>query len=207
MFRTILRLVASTSTPSTSTPSTSTASAMEEVSLEPPRSTGSELGIRHVTDRLSPERFTGNHRERLWSMQLEHTRICGAKCCERLRKANIFTAGDLASCDPNRIAKQLRISRKALALLKRHRSAIHLAASIPGMMPADATLLIGIHRGDIHSLAMESAGVLHRDLERFALSTAGAKMFGKRRVPSLRKVKRWLSHCREQTQIAGLAAA
>ena len=74
-------------------------------------------------------------------------------------------------------------------------SAIRFAAAVPGMMPRDAMLLISIHRRSVRGLALESPAALHRDLLRFAESTNGRLQLRGRRVPSLRRLKRWIAEC------------
>jgi hypothetical protein len=66
---------------------------------------------------------------------------------------------------------------------------------VPGMMPRDALLLISIHRRSARGLACESPASLHRDLERFAESTRGRTQLRGRRIPSMRRLKRWIAQC------------
>ncbi len=143
-----------------------------------------------------------SHRARLMSMHLEHTRLCSAKRCDRLGQLGIVTAGDLASADLNRIAAKFAAPTKALRVLKRYRRALRLAASVPGMMPRDALLLIAIHRRSVRGLAGETPAALHRDLLRFAESTSGRRQLRGRRVPSTRRIRRWISACESNVRNA-----
>ncbi len=136
-----------------------------------------------------------NHRQRLMSMQFEHTRLCSKKRCDRLRDLGISTVGDLATADPKRVASGFGAPRKAIGVLKQYRRAVRLAASVPGMMPRDAHLLISIHRRSIRGLADESPAALHRDLQRFAESTPGRQQLRGRRIPSTKRIKRWIAAC------------
>ena len=136
-----------------------------------------------------------NHRAWLLSMKIEHTRICGTARCEALQKAGVLTAGDLATCDPARLAVRVGGNVKAAAILKRYRRAIRFAASVPGMMPLDAMLLINIHRRSLRGLAIESPAALYRDLQRFALSTKGQRVLKGRQLPSVRRLKKWIRAC------------
>jgi hypothetical protein len=140
-----------------------------------------------------------SHRARLFSMRLEHIQLCSPHRCQRLRQLGIVTAGDLASASPDQLASQFRASRRALRILKQYRRAIRFAASVPGMMPRDAMLLISIHRRSTHGLSLESAVTLHRDLERFAQSSQGQVQLRGRRVPSTRRLKQWINECKEST--------
>ena len=136
-----------------------------------------------------------NHRARLMSMRLEHTRLCSPQRCKRLREYGILTAADMATADPKQIAQKFAAPKKALRILKQYRRAIRLAAAVPGMMPRDAQLLISIHRRSVRGLALESPASLHRDLQRFAESSPGRRQLQGRRLPSTRRIKRWISAC------------
>ena len=135
------------------------------------------------------------HRERLLSMRLEHTKMCSPRRCQRLADLGIITAGDLAAADPDRLASSFTAQRKASAVIRRYRRAIRLASAVPGMMPRDALLLVSIHRRSVRGLAAESPSALHRDLERYAESTRGRQQLRGRRVPSTRRLKRWIAEC------------
>ena len=136
-----------------------------------------------------------DHRAWLLSMRIEHIRICGPARCDALRKAGVLTAGDLATCDPAGLAVRLGGTVKAAAVLKRYRRAVRFAASVPGMMPLDAMLLINIHRRSLRGLAIESPAALYRDLQRFAISTKGQRVLKGRQIPSLRRLKKWIHAC------------
>ena len=136
-----------------------------------------------------------NHRERVMSMRLEHTKLCGRRRCERLSKLGIVTAGDLVYASLDKAASNFNATHRALQVLKQYRLAVRLAANVPGMLPCDAMLLISIHRRSANRLANESAGSLHRDLERFAESTQGQIQLRGRRVPSARRLRRWIDQC------------
>jgi hypothetical protein len=135
------------------------------------------------------------HRERLLAMRLEHTKLCSPRRCERLRRLGIVTAGDLSAADPERVAMHFAAPRKALRVIKQYRRDIRFAAAVPGMMPRDALLLISIHRRSVRGLASETPASLHRDLERFAESSKGRLQLQGRRIPSTRRLKRWIAQC------------
>ncbi|MCM2372449.1 DUF4332 domain-containing protein [Aporhodopirellula aestuarii] len=142
------------------------------------------------------------HRERLLAMRIEHLKLCPSERCEQLAAIGIQTAGDLIYGDPKRIAETFRNPARAERAIRRYRAAIKLALSVESMMPRDALLLVAIHRRSVASLSRESAAQLHRDLERFSMSSRGSKMIGRRGVPSLRRVKAWVATCREMAAAA-----
>lgn len=159
---------------------------------------------------LSPSNVVGSHRERLLAMKLDYLQICSSKRCGQLAAVGVQTAGDLVFGDPKKIASTFDNSQRAERAIRRYRTAIRMALAIESMMPRDALMLVSIHRRSVSSLARESAAQLHRDLERFSLSTRGSKLVGRRGVPSLRRVKAWVATCRglaesatqESTQVA-----
>ena len=161
---------------------------VEKPSRKTPRSTPS-------TVQLPNARPLPHHRERLLSMQLAHAKLCSPRRCNRLLGMGISTTGDLANADLKNLASQFGAPNKAMKVLKQYRRAIRFSASVPGMMPRDALLLISIHRRSVRGLAMESPARLHRDLERFAESTQGRQQLRGRRIPSTRRLKKWISEC------------
>ena len=136
-----------------------------------------------------------SHRQRLLGMRLEHLRLCSLPRCQKLASVGIETADDLVGADLDRLVQRLEAPPTATRILKRYRRAIHFAASVPGMTPHDAVLLISIHRRSIRGLAVESPVALHRDLQRFALSTKGQRQLRGRRLPSVRRIRRWIEAC------------
>ena len=155
---------------------------------------------------LKNARSLPHHRERLLSMQLQHAKVCSPQRCRRLNSMGITTTGDLATADLPKLAARFGAPKKALKVLKQYRRAIRFSASVPGMMPRDALLLISIHRRSVRGLAMESPARLHRDLERFAESTQGRQQLRGRRIPSTRRLKKWITECETATRGARLHA-
>ncbi len=141
---------------------------------------------------------SGDHRAWLLSMRLDHLRICSASRSQQLSQLGVVTAGDLLTADLNEIAHRLA-DRTLTRRLKRTVRAIQFAAAVPGMMPRDSMLLICVHRRSIRSLASESPAVLHRDLQRFALSTKGQRALKGRRLPSVKRIRRWVEACVDAT--------
>ena len=139
-----------------------------------------------------PPRPSGSHRERLLSMRLARLRLFGPRRRERLEAAGIFTAGDLLMVDLTEIRRRMGTNDRKTRWLARHRRAIRLAAAVPGMMPRDALLLTHVHRRSLNGLAAESPAALHRDLERFALSSDGQRLLRGRPVPNVRRVRGWI---------------
>ncbi|MBB3206688.1 hypothetical protein FHS27_002500 [Rhodopirellula rubra] len=152
--------------------------------------------------RRAAESPLSSHRERLLAMRIEHLKLCPVERCEQLAAIGVQTAGDLIYGDPKRISQTFRKPERAERAIRRYRAAIRLALAVDSMMPRDALLLVAIHRRSVASLSRESAAQLHRDLERFSLSSRGSKMIGRRGVPSLRRVKAWVATCREMAAAA-----
>ncbi len=146
------------------------------------------------------------HRARLLAMRLEYLNICPEMRCRQLSDIGIQTAGDLIYSEPSKVAETFRSPQRAERAIRRYRAAIKLALGVESMMPRDALLLVSIHRRSVASLARESAAQLHRDLERFSLSSRGSKLIGHRNVPSLRRVKSWVASCREMVEAASVGS-
>lgn len=142
------------------------------------------------------------HRARLLAMRLEHMGLCPATRHRQLAEVGIQTAGDLIYSDPSKVAEAFGNSQRAERAIRRYRAAIKLALGVESMMPRDALLLVAIHRRSVASVARQSAAQLHRDLERFSLSSRGRKLIGRRSVPSQRRVKLWVARCREVVEAA-----
>ncbi len=128
-------------------------------------------------------------------MRLEHTRICHPARCKKLQAQNIVTAGDLIAADPESLARALGAPLRAVAVIKRYQRTLRFAASVPGMSPRAAQLLISIHRRSVQGLAQERPHELRRDIERFALSSQGRKLLKGRRVPGVKRIRKWIDAC------------
>ncbi len=150
----------------------------------------------------APPKPTPDHRARVFSMELRHLKLCSEKRCRRLSAIGIVTAGDLVAAEPLGMTKRMKVPANAEATLRRYQQAIRLAASVPGLMPQDAMLLVAIHRRTTRALAIESPAMLHRDMERFALSSRGQRELRGRRLPSLRRVRKWIE-ASTSLQLAG----
>ena len=134
-----------------------------------------------------------SHRERLLSMRIEHTKLCSESRADQFAAFGIETAGDLITANLKTLAEKYPSPRKAVRVLKRYRQAIRLSVRVPGMMPRDALLLISIHRRSVRGLAMETPVTLYRDLQRYAESTPGRKLLRGRRLPSVKRIRRWIT--------------
>lgn len=143
-----------------------------------------------------PSNDPSNHRSRVLSMRVEHCQLCSPKRAKRLAELGILTAGDLATAEPKNLAIHFGASRKAKRILSQYRRAVRFSASVPGMLPRDAMLLINVHRRSIHGLACDSAAALYRDLERFSESSQGRSLLRGRRLPSCRRLKVWITQCK-----------
>ena len=132
------------------------------------------------------------HRSRTLAMRLEHSGLCGERICARLASAGIRTVGDLAYCTPAEVAKQLGLSSRSVIRLRRYRRTVRLAASVPMLSVRDAKLLVAIHRRSFRTIAGESATALYQDLRRYADSTEGRRQMRGQRLPSLKRVRRWI---------------
>lgn len=146
-------------------------------------------------------------RERILASELTALKLCSRSRCEALRKAGVTTAGDLLAADPATVARDLEAGRKAAQTLRRYRRAIRLAVSVPEMTPRDALLLMSVHRRSVTRLAAESPAALHRDLQRYALSSPGQRQLRGRELPSLDRVRGWVDACSQAGTGGGRVAS
>ncbi|MEM9589271.1 MAG: DUF4332 domain-containing protein, partial [Planctomycetota bacterium] len=158
-----------------------------------------------------PVTITPSHRAQVLDTRIEHAGLCGPRRNEQLLRAGLRTCGDLLSANPKQIAADMGLPRRAANTLARYQRSIRLAARVPGLSARDALLLVSVHRKTVKVLSAESPAQLHRDLQRFALSTRGQNVLRGRKLPSLRRVKRWVNQCvdatSERVEVArGLAA-
>lgn len=197
MFRSFLRLFSTPTPPKPVQVSSPAVTLYARIPGDPVSGNSMPTGSANPTQRrgMPSATSTGNHRQRVLSMKIAHIGICSSNRAKRLADLNITTAGDLAFADPAELAKKFGAPRKAASMLRHYRRAIRLAASVPGMMPRDAILLVSIHRRSTRGLASETAGSLHRDLERFAESSQGQSLLRGRRLPSTRRIKQWILQC------------
>jgi len=149
----------------------------------------------HTSKGVFQPSSANQHRERLLSMELTHTKLCSEKRCEELRSMGIVTNGDLIAADLKTLSARFGAPKKAAQLLKRYRQAIRFALAVPAMMPRDALLLISIHRRSVRGLAMETPAMLYRDLQRFSESSQGQRLLRGRRLPSIKRLRRWIRTC------------
>ncbi len=194
MLRSVLRLFTSPVSPTpVSQPASHADSTQTTETAEFPRLAALEESTVSQPSRSHRPKSTGNHRERVLSMKLCHARLCSPHRSQRLEKQGIETIGDLARCDPQQVASAFTATKKAARMIQQYRRAARLSASVPGLLPYDALLLVSIHRRSVRGLSMESPGQLHRDLERFAQSSRGQNQLRGRRLPSIRRIKKWIA--------------
>ncbi len=68
------------------------------------------------------------------------------------------------------------------------------------MSVRDARLLWAVHRSSLRAIAADNAGQLHRDVERFLLSSRGQRSFSGKTAPTIEKIRRWVREARQITR-------
>lgn len=71
------------------------------------------------------------------------------------------------------------------------------ARCLPPMRPWHALLLYAIHRRSPRRLAEESPARLHRDIQRFCLSTSGKRLLKGRPQPTQEQVRVWVQSAQQ----------
>lgn len=115
-----------------------------------------------------------------------------------LRSAAILTTEDLLRSNAAELVQRLQWPALAERRVRRWQRAIRMARAIRTMTPRHALMLHAIHRRSVRAVAEEVAPRLHRDLERYALSSRGAKQLGDHPLPSLDEVRRWIEEARRR---------
>lgn len=82
------------------------------------------------------------------------------------------------------------------SIVRRGRWAVRFASHFAEMTPRESLLLRAIHRANRHALAQDSAGMIRRDLQRFALSSRGQQLVTLDQVPELPRIRNWIATAR-----------
>jgi hypothetical protein len=115
----------------------------------------------------------------------------------RLSLAGINTIGELASSEPKQLRSQNLITSRNLHWLTTARRVSRLYLQLRLLRIVDARLLIAVHRGRKSTIGCENAVRLHRDLNRFIVSTAGQQVLGRKKPPTLADVESWVQACQK----------
>ena len=133
------------------------------------------------------------HRGRVLGLSLTHSRLCRPRRAERLRQLGVHNCGDLLDIDLQAVADHFRSRNRALWQLRMYRRAVRLATSVDGLQPADALILVAIHRRTSSSLARSESTELTGDIRRFAETSVGRGLMAGRRPPGAKRVARWIA--------------
>lgn len=152
-----------------------------------------------VADAPPPAAKHAPRLRRMSRMPVERLGLFNRRWRTALRGAGVCTATDFLTADAQRLARRLKMPDKVVAKISQRQAAVRLAALLPPLAPRDALLLIAVHRRDLRKLATESPGRLHRDLARFALSTAGQALLRGKVAPDLDAVRSWIAAARERS--------
>ena len=145
-----------------------------------------------ASDRPSAPCQTSGHRQKVLATAIVHSRLCPRRRADRLAVAGLVDCGDLLDADLDRIAESFQSPRRARWQLRMYRRAVRLSLGVEGLSPADALLLVAIHRRTPASLARCSASELMADIRRFAETTVGRNLIGNRRLPGPKRIGRWM---------------
>ncbi len=82
---------------------------------------------------------------------------------------------------------------KSARAIRRRKKLDRFCGRFSAMSRREARLLFAIHRRTIPKIAGESTATLHRDLQRFVLSSAGQRIWRGRPAPEVASVRRWIA--------------
>jgi hypothetical protein len=116
----------------------------------------------------------------------------------RLRKLGLTTLAEIAACQANVWPEKHGLPTAYQRLLIRWQWAISASTKLPPMRPIDCLLAHAVHRRTIGAIARSVPVVLYRDIYRFSLSSAGAKLVGEHHLPNLHDIEAWVSVARQK---------
>ncbi len=116
----------------------------------------------------------------------------------RLRQLGLTTLEQIAACEPSDWADKHSLPAVYQRLLVRWQWAIAASSKLPPLRPIDCLLAHAVHRRTIGAIARSVPSVLHRDIYRFSLSSAGAKLVGEHPLPSQNEIEIWVAAARNK---------
>ncbi len=129
--------------------------------------------------------------------------MLGRETCKRLEQSGVRTVGDLMVVSVNDLCTRFdQPAEKVRRRVRRWQATLDLAAEITGLRPADACLLVAIHRHSSLHLAKESPTRLLADLRRFLRSTPGRRRFPRYDLPPITVVSKWVAEARQRHGMA-----
>lgn len=135
-----------------------------------------------------------------WNRQTRQVLLATLSQRERrwLQQAGL-TPRQLLLTAPDQLARMTRanelsptFARRISQLAQRTRWAFRFAGRFDDMSPRQALILRAVHRGNLASLAIERPGLLRRDLQRLAYSSAGRRWLTLQDVPAVQQIRSWI---------------
>ena len=131
--------------------------------------------------------------------RLSSFNFASSRQLQQLNRTGIETAADLKAARCKHLVTQGQLSASAGRWLQRRRQIIVLFLSIRSLRPVDAVILHTIHRRRPSTVASEQPIRLHRDIQRFLLTSAGQRLLGYKQPPTMIAVEKWVEHARRRT--------
>jgi len=149
------------------------------------------------TSDLATQRLSSHDRK--LAAPIAALRMLPTTVVQELELANVRTVGELLNLNLREFSRSRKLSNRHLIRLRDVRRSVRLALAIRGLRPREAYLLIAVHRCRPVDLATESPRRLFRDLQRFALSSRGARIVKRMQLPTADRVESWIASARQQT--------
>lgn len=136
-----------------------------------------------------------SHRPIADHVSLRDARLGSPRQHAHLAALGIESIGDLLR-EPSMHLRRAGLSRRAIQTVDAWRDAVRLQREVPPLRLCDARLLVAIHRRSIQDLARSKPARLTLDLQRFAWSSQGQRLLGKRQLPTRAHAQRWIDSAR-----------
>lgn len=136
---------------------------------------------------------------------LETLSVSERRCLRRAGLSSWSAVLTLPSAELQRLrdgrsAGAAKTGRRAARLIRRTRWAVRFSGRFSDMTPRQALMLRAVHRGHRDSLALEQPGMLRRDLQRLAYSSAGSQLLESSDVPSVQLLNSWIGQARHAVE-------
>lgn len=127
------------------------------------------------------------------SMPVEEAPSIGPKTAHRLEKTGIFTVNDLLECNPEFIAKKLKVRHIKEQTIRLWKKQTKLVCCIPGLRGHDAQILVACGLLEPEAIARISPQKLFEKVKSFVKTNQGQQIIRNGKEPDFEEVSDWIS--------------
>lgn len=126
------------------------------------------------------------------SMPVEEAPSIGVKTANRLGKIDIMTVNDFLECNPEVVARKLKVSHINQNTLREWKAQTKLACCVPGLRGHDAQILVACGFFEPETIARTSPQVLFGKVKSFVKTNAGRRIVRNGKKPNFKEVSNWI---------------